>query len=710
MSGRRALSSAPPSQDLILKVIALTIASTLLVASVIFYFVYRYAMARERRKSINGSSFLKGVSVDYKVSQKSRALKSLDSSDDGNGVLFLQKLEGGQLDSFSSISFNPSLSEEIKRSNSRHGTKLFRQTKETQSVHKTSNFKNSKQSPSFPSQPMPCNVILVKQSAPPPPPPPPPPPVLPKKFPVPPIPKLPSRKKPPAPPLPRLRQDRSSLRLLTDQVGKTNSTRTEGLKGKSSKGNVEVQMKMKPLHWDKVTANVDHSVVWNEINAGSLRFDDKLIEALFGYNASTPKPSETKNMSSASATCGSTRPAQIFILDPRRSQNTAIILKSLASSCKEIQDAILEGQGLDNDTLEKLTKISPTEDETEKILQFNGNHSSLSYAESFLYQLLKCIPSAFTRINAMLFRSNYDLEILHLKEALQTLEYGCKELRARGIFLKLLEAILRAGNHMNAGTVRGNAKGFNLTALQKISYVKSTDGKITLLEFVVEQIALAEGKRCADNRNHDSESSNTQYIRHYGQDPGSHTDTEHSEKEILKLGLSILGSLRTEYSNVKKAATIHYDSLGNQCSNLTFCVSETKQLMNQCGNDERSDYVKEMKGFIEGCEDELRIVREEQTRVMQLVKRTTEFYQTGACNDKEGNPLQIFIFVRDFLDMVDQACTDIARKHKSVKTVQSSPGMPSPSITAPVMFQKLQSYPTTDKLDLNSFSNSEDDF
>lgn len=434
-----------------------------------------------------------------------------------------------------------------------------------------------------------------------------------------------------------------------------------------------------------------------------LRFDDKLIEALFGYNASTQKPPETKNTSSTSAKCSSVRPAQVFILDPRRSQNTAIILKSLGSSCKEIQDAILDGQGLDTDTLEKLAKISPTEDETEKILQFSGNHINLAYAESFLYELLKCIPSAFIRINAMLFRSNYDQEILHLKEALQTLEYGCKELRARGVFLKLLEAILRAGNHMNAGTARGNAKGFNLTALQKTSYIKSTNGKITLLQFVVEQIALAEGKRCVQNRKRDCESSN--------QDPNSHTDSEYSEKEILQLGLSILGDLNTEYSNVKKAATINHDVLVNQCSSLTFCVSEIKQLINQCSIDKRGNYVNDMKSFIEGCEDELRIVREEQTRVMQLVKRTTEFYQAGASNEKQGHPLQIFILVRDFLDMVDQACTDTARKHqRSAKTVQSSPRMPSPSIMAEVMFQNLQTYATTDKLDSNSFTNSEEDF
>lgn len=31
------------------------------------------------------------------------------------------------------------------------------------------------------------------------------------------------------------------------------------------------KIKLKPLHWDKVIANADHSMVWNEINDGSFR-------------------------------------------------------------------------------------------------------------------------------------------------------------------------------------------------------------------------------------------------------------------------------------------------------------------------------------------------------------------------------------------------------------------------------------------------------
>ena len=63
--------------------------------------------------------------------------------------------------------------------------------------------------------------------------------------------------------------------------------------------------------------------------------------------------------------------------------------------------------------------------------------------------------------------------------------------------MKLLEAILKARNRMNAGTARGNAHACNLTALLKLSVsdVKSVDGKTTLLNFVVEEVVRPEGKR-----------------------------------------------------------------------------------------------------------------------------------------------------------------------------------------------------------------------
>nr|GMC72168.1 formin-like protein 4 [Ipomoea batatas] len=506
-------------------------------------------------------------------------------------------------------------------------------------------------------------------------------------------PAVPARTKPSAPPpLPE------SLKPPGEKAsnhGKEQAS-TEG----NTTQNCEIQVKLKPLHWDKVITNADHSLVWNDINTGSFRFDDKLMEALFGYNGADSQKSPQGTSSGGSKP----PPSQIFILDPRKSQNTAIVIKSLAISREEILDALHEGKGLCADTLEKLTKICPTEEETVKILQFHGNPSKLADAESFLYHILKAVPSAFTRFNAMLFRSNYDPEILGLKETLQTLELACKELRSRGVFLKLLEAILKAGNRMNEGTARGNAQGFNLNSLRKLSYVKSNDGKTTLLHFVIEQVIRSEGERCCTN----------QKITVSGHDQtGNNTEEQNSSRdwEYLALGLPALKSLSTEFLNVKKAAAIDYNTFMTTCSTIAVRVNDICELLTHCRDGERTEFMQVMKQFVEESNEELKVVREEQRRVMELVKRTTEYYQAGSSKDKEmQSPLQLFIIVKDFLETVDTVCVDITKKlqRKKVTGAESSPPL-SPRLGTPMMFKNLDAFFTPNNQGTLSCE-SDDDF
>ncbi|KAF2311382.1 hypothetical protein GH714_022170 [Hevea brasiliensis] len=498
----------------------------------------------------------------------------------------------------------------------------------------------------------------------------------------------------------------SSLRPPTAQKGNTNNkSGARASTERCSKGTSVGQMKLKPLHWDKVIANADHSMVWNEIIDGSLR-------NTFGYtnsNCQIPRENELSSNISSSSPAST---AQIFILEPRKSQNKAIVLKSLAISRKEILDSLLEGQGLTTDILEKLARIAPTQEEEAKILQFIDNPSKLADAESFLYHILKAVPSAFLRINAMLFRSNYDAEILHLKESLQTLEMGCQALRTRGLFLKLLEAILKAGNRMNAGTSRGNAQGFNLTALRKLSDIKSTDGKTTLLHFLVEQVARSEGKRHVLKRNRSLDRNDSQGRRNSDLNSDTLAAAER-EKEYVLLGLQEMGGLRIEFSNVKKAATIEYDSFINTCSSLTSCVTEIQLLIACCSNGEEDGFVREMKGFLEECEEELHIVAEEQTRILELVKRTTEYYQAGDCKHDRLD-LQLFVIVRDFLDMVDQVCVDISQKiQKKNLALAANSGSASPPllpIRAPLKFPDFRIHLISDSSRTPSSSESDDNF
>lgn len=406
------------------------------------------------------------------------------------------------------------------------------------------------------------------------------------------------------------------------------------------------------------------------------------MEALFGYVATNRKSPQRDGRSSSPLREKASPPSQIFILDARKSQNTAIVLKSLGITRGEIIDALVEGHGLNADTIEKLTKIAPTDEEASQMLAFDGDPTRLADAESFLYHLLRAVPSAFTRFDAMLFRSNYDSEVSHVKDSLQSLESACSELRTRGLFLKLLEAVLKAGNRLNAGTSRGNAQAFNLTALRKLSDVKSSDRKTTLLQFVVQEVVRAEGKRCVLNRNRSLSRTSSQ---------SSNSETEFSvskddrEREYMMLGLPVIGGLSTEFSNVKKAADLDYELLDKTSAALAAQVKEIRKMVAKCGVD--GGFARGMNAFLDTAEMEVKVVKEEQTRVMELVKKTTDYYQAGSSKDKGVNLLQLFVIVRDFLGMVDQVCVDIARNVQKRKPAAASFAGSSSSPESPRVFR-----------------------
>ncbi|CAH8297615.1 unnamed protein product [Eruca vesicaria subsp. sativa] len=474
------------------------------------------------------------------------------------------------------------------------------------------------------------------------------------KIPPPPIPVKKSAPAPPPPPQVKKAADLSS----------SSSKPSPAPRGESSRIG---QVKLKPLHWDKVNPDSDHSMVWDKIDRGSFSLDGDLMEALFGYVAvgnKSPKHDNSKPNS----------PTQIFILDPRKSQNSAIVLKSLGMTLEELVEALVEGHDLEADTLERLARIAPTKEEQTAILGFDDDVAKLAEAESFLFHILKAVPTAFTRLNVFLFKVNYYPEIVHHSESLQTLELACKELRSRGLFVKLLEAILKAGNRMNAGTARGNAQAFNLTALLKLADVKSVDGKTTLLNFVVEEVVRSEGKRCVLIRRSNSiSSSNT---------PQAAMSKEEQEKEFLKLGLPIVGGLSSEFTNVKKAASVDYDTVVATCSALEVRAKDARKVIAEC---EGGRFVEKMMTFFDSVEEEVKMAREEERRVMEFVKRTTEYYQAGG-SVKGKDPLHLFGIVREFLGMVDKVCLDVMRnlQRRKIESL-GSPSLRRTGVKFPVL-------------------------
>lgn len=78
-------------------------------------------------------------------------------------------------------------------------------------------------------------------------------------------------------------------------------------------------------------------------------------------------------------------------------------------------------EGLGAELLETLVKMAPTKEEEIKLRDYCGDISKLGSAERFLKAVLD-IPYAFKRVEAMLYRANFDAEVKYLRKSFQTLE------------------------------------------------------------------------------------------------------------------------------------------------------------------------------------------------------------------------------------------------------------------------------------------------
>ncbi|CAG5130598.1 unnamed protein product, partial [Candidula unifasciata] len=138
----------------------------------------------------------------------------------------------------------------------------------------------------------------------------------------------------------------------------------------------------------------------------------------------------------------------VSLLDPKRSMNVNIYLKQFRKSNSSIVEHIRKGEAhsFGVEKIKGLIKILPQMDESDF-------QSQLSSVRSNLLLL------------ANVCRSLYDNK-------------GLK---------KFLRLVLHAGNFINKGSNAGDAVGFRISSLNKLSLTKSNDPKKSLLHVLVEE-------------------------------------------------------------------------------------------------------------------------------------------------------------------------------------------------------------------------------
>ncbi|KAG2297983.1 hypothetical protein Bca4012_009175 [Brassica carinata] len=445
--------------------------------------------------------------------------------------------------------------------------------------------------------------------------------------------------------------------------------------------------KLKALHWDKVRASSDREMVWDQLRSSSFKLDEEMIETLFVAKTLDSKP----NQSQTTPRCVLPSPNQENrVLDPKKAQNIAILLRALNVTIEEVCEALLEGNAetLGTELLESLLKMAPTKEEERKLKEYKDDSPvKLGHAEKFLKAMLD-IPFAFKRVDAMLYVANFESEVEYLKNSFQTLEAACEELRNSRMFLKLLEAVLKTGNRMNVGTNRGDAHAFKLDTLLKLVDVKGADGKTTLLHFVVQEIIRAEGTRLS----------------------GDNTQTD--DIKCRKLGLQVVSSLSSELSNVKKAAAMDSEVLSSYVSKLSqgiTKINEAIQIQSAITEDSSSSnerFLESMNTFLKRAEEDIIRVQAQESVALSLVKEITEYFHGNSAKE-EAHPFRIFLVVRDFLGVVDRVCKEVGmiNERTMVSSAHKFPVPVNPMLPQPLpgLFGRKQS------LSSSSSSSSDDE-
>ncbi|OVA09370.1 Formin [Macleaya cordata] len=402
--------------------------------------------------------------------------------------------------------------------------------------------------------------------------------------------------------------------------------------------------RLKPLHWDKVRASSDRAMVWDQMKSSSFQLNEDMIETLFGCNNTNAVDRESTRKSVLPPVEVENR-----VLDPKKSQNIAILLRALNVTRDEVSEALLDGdpEGLGSELLETLVKMAPTKEEEHKLRDYTGDTTKLGSAERFLKAVLE-IPFAFKRVDAMLYRANFDTEVKYLRTSFETLEAASEELKNSRLFLKLLEAVLRSGNRMNVGTNRGDARAFKLDTLLKLVDVKGIDGKTTLLHFVVQEIIRSEGARS-------DPIPETLFNK---------TQPKTKEDDFRKQGLQVVAGLSRDLGSVKKAAGMDSDVLSSYVSKLEVGLNKVKLVLQYEKPDvQGKKFFEAMKLFLNEAEQEILRIKADEKKALSHVKEVTEYFHGDTA--KEGaHPFRIFVIVRDFLSVLDQVCREVGKMHE----------------------------------------------
>ncbi|XP_041649354.1 FH1/FH2 domain-containing protein 3 isoform X2 [Cheilinus undulatus] len=226
---------------------------------------------------------------------------------------------------------------------------------------------------------------------------------------------------------------------------------------------------VRPMDWQCKSHKFCKESLWSKLDP--VKLDTSKLEQLF--------ESKSKELPVTKKAAVDGKRQEIIVLDSKRSNAINIGLTVLPPP-RTIKTAILnfDEYALNKEGIEKILTMIPTEEEKQRIqeAQLVNPDIPLGSAEQFLLTL-SSITELSARLQLWAFKMDYELIEKEVAEPLQDLKEGMDQLEKNKTLRYILTTLLAIGNFLNST----NAKGFELSYLEKVPEVKDTVHKQSLL-------------------------------------------------------------------------------------------------------------------------------------------------------------------------------------------------------------------------------------
>lgn len=287
--------------------------------------------------------------------------------------------------------------------------------------------------------------------------------------------------------LSRMQNERVDDRVIEAVLGKVALNQGRSQKSTATSTN----SKLINLHWQAMD-DVPAGSVW-EYGQSSFDLEKSDIHSLVEQFQKKPTSSKQGPDLKDKPNLG----AKAKLLDVTRANNVAISLKAFKDfSYKELAEIIgfLDPcRKVLGERAQFIRDLLPSAKESTLIMKYQGSDDRLGPAEQWFKELqgIKRIDTKARVIRTMEFFSS---EVSVIRNNFKLLSQVCSQIKRSTKLVDVLKMVLKVGNTMNAGTRSGDAAGFRFDSLLRLTQTKTTDGKMSVLDYIV-SVFVEKGQR-----------------------------------------------------------------------------------------------------------------------------------------------------------------------------------------------------------------------